>query len=208
MDRHANDDHVIVRGMRCAAAVAVAAFSACAADWVVVDARDDGGCVDRTVESAAAAIKAAPREAKVILVGLPPRGGADAPALSAANSLRREANARLAKFADGKRMFFLDLSNRLRLDNGDADPSMVAADGSLTPKALDFRRREIERIKSGVQLNAPPDQRWRNLPWDDVPVLLYVSPRGDDSAAGAKDSPLRTLAHISRVWAGRVPRLL
>ena len=194
MDKHANNDLEPVRRMRCAAAVALIAFSACAAEWTVVDALDEGWRADEAVESAAAALKAVPHETKAILVGLPPRGGADAPALSAENSRRREANARLAKLADGKRVFFLDISDRLRLNNGDADPSMVASDGSLTPKALDFRRRELERIKGGVQLNAPPDQRWRNLPWDDVPVLIYVSPRGDDAATGAKDAPLRTLA--------------
>lgn len=167
--------------------------------WIVLASgeHDLDGSPEALADEMAALVKAVRAKcpaAKVIVMGTVPCGGRHASVKDEWNAHQREANKLLKQLDDGKAVYFLDLSNRLRLDSGDTDPTMMPAELRPSAKTLDFWRREIARVQSGIQLKMPPDQIWRGLPWDDVPTLLYVSPSGDDSAAGAKDSPLRTLA--------------
>ena len=162
--------------------------AAIAEDWCVFRAngRDDAAGLEE-------ARRARP-DARFVLLGTLPVGGVASDPFSPENVAQRKANAALAKLADGKSVVFLDASDRFRLESGETDPTMVGADGSLPAKARDYLMRQFERLVRGSQQSAPANQRWRNLPWDDVPTLLYVSPEGDDAAAGTKVAPLKTLA--------------
>lgn len=160
-----------------------------AAGWCVWWAKGVGGDAARF-----AAVRAAHPGKRFVLFGTLPAGGADADAFSAKNVKLRAANAELKKLADGKDIVFLDASARFLRRDGSTDPSLVTVGGQLTDKAREYLVRQFEWAMAGVQLTISPDQRWRNLPDDDVPTLLYVATGGDDAAAGTKATPLRTLA--------------
>lgn len=156
-------------------------------------------------------VRAKHPESKVIVMGMFPQGSWRSPVNGELNVQQRAVNKLLKKLDDGKTVFFLDISDRLRLENGDTDPTMMPKDIHPSPKMFDYWRRELERVMNGAQLTMSSDQRWRNLPWDDVPTLLYVSPTGDDAAVGTKTAPLKTLAgardRLRRLRAGNDGKL-